>query len=161
MQNKKSRANRDVIAREERRRKVAQYMQQSMSETEIAARLNVDAATVCRDVQALKQIANDFVYSLAKESLAVFYKDAIDNLLKARAKAWDMAQQSNPNSKKVQCQLAALKVAVASNQCMFDLLLNGPTVMSVKSLEEGLKELLQTQRQQRQSQQHNNNGVSA
>jgi DNA-binding NarL/FixJ family response regulator len=68
MQNRKTKVNADIMAREERRGKVVQYMQQSLTEAEIAERLNVDTATVSRHVQVLKKTAQDFIYSLAKET---------------------------------------------------------------------------------------------
>jgi IS30 family transposase len=42
---------------EERRRKVASMLAQSMTETEIAEQLNVDQSTISRDVKALKLIS--------------------------------------------------------------------------------------------------------
>ena len=48
------------------------YLQQNMSETGTAQKLNVHIATVYRDIEHLKQVANQFVYSLAKDSLADF-----------------------------------------------------------------------------------------
>jgi IS30 family transposase len=39
---------------EERRRKVSYMLAQSMTETEIAEKLNVDQSTVSRDIKALK-----------------------------------------------------------------------------------------------------------
>jgi IS30 family transposase len=39
---------------EERRRKVASLLAQSMTETEIAEKLSVDQSTISRDVKALK-----------------------------------------------------------------------------------------------------------
>ncbi|MGA9845663.1 MAG: HTH domain-containing protein [Nitrososphaeraceae archaeon] len=58
MQAKKTKVS-IIIAREQRRRQVAEFLQQSMTEAEIAQRLNVDPSTICRDVQALKEAAND------------------------------------------------------------------------------------------------------
>lgn len=42
---------------EERRRKVASMLAQSMTETEIAQQLNVDQSTISRDVKALKEMS--------------------------------------------------------------------------------------------------------
>jgi IS30 family transposase len=47
---------------EERRRKVASLLAQSMTETEIAQELNVDQSTISRDVKVLKQLSEQFVY---------------------------------------------------------------------------------------------------
>ena len=55
---------------EEWRRKVASLLAQSMTESEIAQELNVDQSTISRDVKALKQLSQQFVYDLAKSDLA-------------------------------------------------------------------------------------------
>ena len=90
MQNKKSHGNLERITIEERRRIVAQLLQQQLTETEIAQRLNVNVATVSRDIAVLKSQATQFVYDLAKENLAYFYKNTIDDINKARLEAWQM-----------------------------------------------------------------------
>jgi IS30 family transposase len=41
-----------------------------MTESEIAQELNVDQSTISRDVKALKQLSQQFVYDLAKSDLA-------------------------------------------------------------------------------------------
>jgi predicted transcriptional regulator len=38
---------------------------QSMTETEIAEKLNVDQSTISRDVKALKELSQQFVFDLA------------------------------------------------------------------------------------------------
>jgi IS30 family transposase len=47
---------------------------QSMTETEIAEQLNVDQFTISRDVKALKEMSQRFVFDLAKSDLAYYYK---------------------------------------------------------------------------------------
>jgi IS30 family transposase len=42
---------------EQRRRKVASMLAQSLTETEIAEHLNVDQSTISRDVRALKEMS--------------------------------------------------------------------------------------------------------
>jgi IS30 family transposase len=63
---------------EERRRKVASLLAQSMTETEIAQELNVDQSTISRDVKALKELSQQFIYDLAKSDLAYYYKQSLD-----------------------------------------------------------------------------------
>ncbi len=63
---------------EERRRQVASMLVQSMTETEIAEQLNVDQSTISRDVAALKELSQQFVFDLAKSDLAYYYKQSID-----------------------------------------------------------------------------------
>ena len=51
---------------EERRRIVASMPAQSMTEIEIAEKLNVDQSTISRDIKALKELSQQFVFDLAK-----------------------------------------------------------------------------------------------
>jgi DNA-binding NarL/FixJ family response regulator len=53
---------------EERRRKVASMLAQSMTETEIAEQLQVDQSTISRDIRALKEMLQQFVFDLAGPS---------------------------------------------------------------------------------------------
>lgn len=137
-------SNKTIISMEERRRQVAQLMQRSLTETEIAKQLKI--STVCRDVQALKQVANQFVYDLAKQDLAYFYKDIIDDLNKARVKAWEVFDGCREHQQRE--KLLAIKMVIASNESMFRLLESGPTIMSVKSIQEQLNMLLERDKQQ-------------
>jgi IS30 family transposase len=51
---------------EERRRKMASLIAQSMTETDIAEKLTVDQSTISRDIKALKEMSQQFVFDLAK-----------------------------------------------------------------------------------------------
>jgi DNA-binding NarL/FixJ family response regulator len=46
---------------EERRRKVASLLAQSMTESEIPQELNVDQSTISIDVKALKELSQQFI----------------------------------------------------------------------------------------------------
>ena len=50
---------------EERRRKVASKLAQSVTETEIAEQLNVDQSTISRDIKALKEMSQQSIYCLS------------------------------------------------------------------------------------------------
>ena len=56
---------------EERRRQVASLLAQSMTESEIAQELNVDQSTISRDVKALKQMSQQFVFDFSKVWLSL------------------------------------------------------------------------------------------
>jgi IS30 family transposase len=47
---------------EGRRRKVATLLAQSMAETEIAQELKVDQSTISRDIKALRELSQRFVF---------------------------------------------------------------------------------------------------
>jgi IS30 family transposase len=132
-----SRRNKAIeISIQERRRKVAELLQQSLSETAISQQLGVDLSTVSYDVKALKEQAIQFVYSLAKTDLAFFYKSTIDDINKARTEAWKVYNSCRDQQKRE--KLLALKIVITSNESMFNLLSQGPVVMSVKAMEERL-----------------------
>src|SRR5919112_1237269 len=89
---------------EERRRKVASLLAQSMTETEIAQKLIVDQSTISRDVKALKQLSQQFVYDLAKSDLAYYYKQCLDGMEEVKRKAWE-AYRSDDYSLKLKDKL--------------------------------------------------------
>ena len=59
-----------------------------MTESEITQELNVDQSTISRDVKALKQMSQQFVFDLAKSDLAYHYKQCINGIEEVRRKAW-------------------------------------------------------------------------
>ena len=124
---------------EERRRKVATLLAQSMTETEIAHELKVDQSTISRDIKVLKQMSQKFVFDLAKSDLAYYYKQCIDGIEEVRRKGWEIFKGHNnltPRDK-----LLALKVIRESNEAKFALFKEGPSIMHIKSLEERLKNI--------------------
>jgi IS30 family transposase len=125
---------------EERRRKVASFLAQSFTETEIAKELDVDQSTISRDVKALKELSQKFVYNLAKSDLAYYYKQCIDGIEEATREAWKICHNNN-NEVSVKEKLAALKLIVESNEARFKLLSEGPSVLAIKSLEERLNKI--------------------
>jgi IS30 family transposase len=73
---------------------VASLLAQSMTETEISKELGVDQSTISRDVKALKELSQQFVYDLAKSDLAYYYKQCIDGIEEAKRKR-DIRSLSN------------------------------------------------------------------
>ncbi len=129
---------------EERRRKVASMLAQSMTETEIAEQLNVDQSTISRDVKALKEMSQQFVFDLAKSDLAYYYKQSIDGIEEVMKEAWRIYNNSNDEDNNIistKEKLAALKLIIESNEARFKLLSEGPSVLAIKSLEERLNKI--------------------
>jgi IS30 family transposase len=111
---------------EERRRRVGSLIAQSMTESEIAQELNVDQSTISRDIKALKELSQQFVYDLAKSDLAYYYKQSIDGIEEAKREAWRIYRHNNNNQVLVKEKLAALKLIVEANEARFKLLSEGP-----------------------------------
>ena len=124
---------------EERRRKVSSLLAQSMTESEIAKQLNVDQSTISRDVKALKELSQQFIYDLAKSDLAYYYKQSIDGIEEAKKEAWRIYHHNNNVSLKE--KLSALKLIVEANESKFKLLSEGPSILAVKALEERLNKI--------------------
>jgi IS30 family transposase len=125
---------------EERRRKVASLVAQSMTESEIAQELNTDQSTISRDIKALKELSQQFIYNLAKSDLAYYYKQSIDGIEETKREAWKIYHHNN-NQVSVKEKLSALKLIVESNEARFKLLSEGPSVLAVRSLEERLNKI--------------------
>ena len=124
---------------EERRRKVASLLAQSMTETEIASQLGVDQSTISRDV-ILKEMSQQFVYDLAKSDLAYYYKQCIDGIESVLRKGWEMFNNCSGDLTP-RDRLFALKVIRECNESKFALFERGPSIMNIKSLEERLNKI--------------------
>jgi DNA-binding transcriptional ArsR family regulator len=128
---------------EERRRKVASMLAQSMTETEIAEQLQVDQSTISRDIKALKEMSQQFVFDLAKSDLAYYYKQCINGIEEVRRKAWEMLRgdDEQPSLLTPKDKLLALKLIKECDEGKFALFKDGPSIMNVKSLEERLSKI--------------------
>ena len=121
---------------EERRRKVATLLAQSMTETEIAQELKVDQSTISRDIKALKALSQRFLFDLAKSDLAHYYKQCIDGIEEVRRKGWEIIKGHNNGHLTPKDKLLALKIIKECNEVKFTLFKEGPSIMNIKSLEE-------------------------
>jgi DNA-binding transcriptional ArsR family regulator len=125
---------------QERRRKVASLLAQSMTETEIACELGVDQSTISRDIKALKELSQRFVYDLAKSDLAYYYKQCLDGIEAVLKKGWEMFNNSSGELTS-RDRLFALKVIRECNESKFALFERGPSIMNIKALEERLNKI--------------------
>lgn len=126
---------------EERRRKVATLLAQSMTETEIAQELKVDQSTISRDIKALKALSQRFVFDLVKSDLAYYYKQCIDGIEEVRRKGWEIIKGHNNGNLTPKDKLLALKIIKECNEVKFALFKEGPSIMNIKSLEERLQNI--------------------
>jgi uncharacterized protein YerC len=136
----KMNSSRHTLKIDERRRRVASLLAQSMTEEEIAYELNADQSTISRDIKVLKQMSRQFVYDLAKSDLAYCYKQCIDGIAEVKRKAWE-AYRSNDASLKARDKLLALKLIKECNETKFTLFKDGHSIMNLKALEERLNKI--------------------
>jgi IS30 family transposase len=125
---------------EERRRQVASLLAQSITESEIAKKLNVDQSTISRDIKALKQMSQQFVFDLAKSDLAYQYQQCINGIEEVRRKAWELIRDDNKEEQQqsliLKDKLLVLKLIKECEEGKFALFKDGPSILNVKSLEE-------------------------
>ena len=112
----------------ERRNKGASLLSRSFTEDEIAEQVGVDQSTVSRDIRAIKDMSQSFVYDLAKSDLAYYFKKSLDGIEQAKKEAWKIFQNESIN---VRDKLLALKLIIMSEESGFKLLSEGPGLMAV------------------------------
>ena len=79
----------------ERRQQVASLLSKSFNEYEIAAQLGISQPTVCRDIRALKEMSQQFVFDLAKSDLAYYFKQSINGIEEANKESWLIFQNDS------------------------------------------------------------------
>jgi IS30 family transposase len=133
---------------EERRRQVASLLAQSITESEIAKRLNVDQSTISRDIKALKQMSQQFVFDLAKSDLAYQYQQCINGIEEVRRKAWELIRDDEEEEEEqrqglltLKDKLSILKLIKECEEGKFALFKDGPSILNVKSLEERIYQI--------------------
>ena len=124
---------------EDRQRRVASLLLQSMTELEIAEQLNVNQSTISRDIKVLKQLSQMFVYDLAKSDLAFYYKQCLIGIEEVKRRAWEIFNKSANLS--TRDKLLALKLIRDCNESKFALLKEGPGIMQVKLMEERISNI--------------------
>jgi hypothetical protein len=125
---------------EERRKQVSSLLAQSLTERQIASQLDVSQSTINRDIQALKEMSQQFVYDLAKSDLAYYYKQSIDGLDEVKKQAWTIYFSTSENIQ-TKDRLAALRLIADCNVDKFELLNAGPSVLNMKVMEKRLSRI--------------------
>jgi IS30 family transposase len=131
---------------EERRRQVASLLAQSITESEIAKKLNVDQSTISRDIKTLKQMSQQFVFDLAKSDLAYHYQQCINGIDEVRRKAWELIRDGEEEEEQRQSltlkdKLSTLKLIKECEEGKFALFKDGPSILNVNSLEERIHQI--------------------
>src|SRR5215217_5905636 len=131
---------------EERRRQVASLLAQSITESEIAKKLNVDQSTISRDIKTLKQMSQQFVFDLAKSDLAYQYQQCINGIEEVRRKAWELLRDDEEEKEQqrlltLKDKLLILKLIKECEEGKFALFKDGPSVLNVNSLEERIHQI--------------------
>ncbi|MFZ0328534.1 MAG: helix-turn-helix domain-containing protein [Nitrososphaeraceae archaeon] len=132
------RNNKSVI--NERRQKLFALLTRGMKGYEIAKELNVDSATVSRDIKCLTVESQNYLNSLAKETMPFMYQTSIEGIRSILKECWTIYQSQDLRINMYQ-KLAALKLAKECNEAIFNLVDEGPSVMYLKQLQERLLQI--------------------
>lgn len=119
---------------EDRRRIVSAMHARSKTEQEIADKLGKDRATISRDIKAIREERQQFIYDLAKSDLAFYYTQCMNTLTEVEREAW----AAHDRSKNLKDRLQIWKVIIAAAQAKFPMFKDGPVFMTVKALEDRL-----------------------
>lgn len=132
----------------ERRESTLTLLTRGLKGYEIAKELGVDASTVSRDIHYLTSQSQNYLSSLAKETLPFMYQTSIEGIKNVLKECWRIYTLDNHNIDKDLTwfhKIAALKLAKECNEALFRLTAEGPSVMHVKLLEERLERIEATQ----------------
>ena len=129
-----------------RREVVAVLHARSMTETEIAKDLrkmgySVDQATISRDLKSIKEeIAQQFIFDLARFDLAYYYKSCLDVIDQVKREAWRIYNSidEKDSSIPIRDKLAPLSLIKECSVDRYKLLAEGPSIMAVRALEDRL-----------------------
>ena len=117
---------------EERGRQVASLLAQSITESEIARELNVDQSTISRDIKALKQMSQQFVYDLAKSDMAYQYQQCINGIEEVRRKAWELIRDDEEQQLlTLRDKLLILNLIKECEEDKFALSKDGPSILNI------------------------------
>lgn len=132
------------ITIKERRETIMILLTKGMKCYEIAKELGVDPSTVSRDIHYLIAQSQNYLNSLAKETLPFMYQTSIEGIKNVLKECWNIYTiDSNNNVRDITWfhKLAALKLAKECNEALFKLTAEGPSVMNLKLLEERLEKI--------------------
>src|SRR5829696_1478960 len=122
----------------ERRQQVWIMLCKGMQQKDVANTLNVSEATVTLDIKALQDKSEQSLNTLAKKTLPYMYEKCIDGINEIIKECWTIYNANKEDSPEILPlhKISALRLAKDSNSALFELVSQGPTVMTVKKLQE-------------------------
>jgi len=102
-----------------------------------AKELDVDSATVSRDIKFLTAESQNYLNDLARSTLPFMYQTSIEGVRNILKECWNIYQSNDDKISWLQ-RLQALKLAKECHESIFNLLDVGPSLMAVKQLQERL-----------------------
>jgi hypothetical protein len=100
--------------------------------TSFGLELNTDHSTISRDIKFLTAQSQNYLNDLARSTLPFMYQTSIEGIRSILKECWNIYGSTDNNLQK----LAALKLAKESQEAIFKLIDEGPSVMALKQLQE-------------------------
>ncbi|MFL6401272.1 MAG: hypothetical protein ACJ71R_22720 [Nitrososphaeraceae archaeon] len=122
----------------ERRQKLWTCLTRGMKTHEIAKELNTDHSTISRDIKYFTAQSQNYLNSLAKETLPFMYQTSIEGIRDVLKECWNIYQSDDKQQINYFQRLAALRLAKECCEAQFKLLSEGPSVIYLKQLQERL-----------------------
>ena len=123
---------------QQRREKLWTLLARGMKRCEAAKQLDVDPATVSRDIAYLVTQSQDYLNSLAKETLPFMYQTSIEGIRDVINQCWTIYQSEDNSRVNMYQRLAALKLIKECHEAVFHLVDEGRSAMYLKQLQERL-----------------------
>jgi len=133
-----SRSNKKIML--ERREKVMALLTKGLKGYQIAEALQVDPATISRDIHYLSKESNNNLKSLVKETLPFLYQSSMEGIRNVLTECWNIYQSNNASISYLH-KLNSLKLAKECNESLFKLVAEGPNLIFLKELEERLEKV--------------------
>ncbi len=134
----KHRSNSKAVV--DRREKVMVLLTKGFKGYQIADELQVDPATISRDIQHLSKESNNNLESLVKETLPFLYSTSIEGIKNVLNECWNIYQSDNASVSYLH-KLNSLKLAKECNESLFRLVTEGPCLVYLKELEGRLEKV--------------------
>jgi hypothetical protein len=123
---------------QQRREKLWTLFARGMKRYDIAKELGVDPTTISRDTAYLIAQSQNYLNSLAKETLPFMYQTSIEGIRDVINQCWTIYQSEDNSRVNMYQKLAALKLIKECHEAVFNLVDSGPSVMYLKQLQERL-----------------------
>jgi hypothetical protein len=120
-----------------RRDKVFELSAKGHTQAEISRLLDIPKANICRDIQYLKKLSQEFVFDLTKD-LGFYYKGCLYTMDQIQQRCWNIFNNDNVTQKD---KLLALKIIKETCESKFSLIEKGPSVMALNSLQERVEKI--------------------
>jgi IS30 family transposase len=123
----------------ERRQKLWTLLTKGMKGYEIARALDTNQSTVSRDIKFLTAQSQDYLNSLAKETLSFMYQTLIEGIRDVIRECYTiyLSQDSRIN---MYHKLAALKLIKECHESVFHLLEEGSSVLATAAIKLAIKD---------------------